>query len=307
MRKSALIILILGISLVFFSCSIKDAGISENNSSGISNKSEEKTEISTAITTTTTPPNDDYINPDGITVSERINPPKGYKRTDTSDYGLYLRNLELLPNKSDVLLFDGRKKGNQNAHIAVLALDVDNRDLQQCADAALRLRCEYLYQVEADEMINYHLTSGDEFPYEKYRDGYRLVVSGNDVKLEKIATYDRSYETFRKYLLQLFGYAGTLSVSKESTPVEDEEMEVGDIFVMGGSPGHCVIVIDMCENETGDKLFLLAQSYMPAQQIQILKNPANSDDNPWYSLSSLSYPFKTPEWIFDEGSLKRMP
>ncbi len=38
--------------------------------------------------------------------------------------------------------------------------------------------------------------------------------------------------------------------------------------------------------ETRKKVYLLAQSYMPAQQIHILVNPANSLLSPWYELSS---------------------
>jgi hypothetical protein len=103
----------------------------------------------------------------------------------------------------------------------------------------------------------------------------------------------------------LFAYAGTISVEKESTAIAKEDMRIGDVFVKGGSPGHCVIVMDMCENAAGDKLFLLGQSYMPAQQIHILKNPAS--ESPWYSVAALSYPFSTPEWTFNAECLKRMP
>ncbi len=245
-----------------------------------------------------------YINPKGTTIKDRFNTPKGFKRIKTDDYGEFIRNIKLLEDKSPVLLYNGDKKFNQNVHLAVLDIDVDDIDLQQCADAALRLRCEYLYQNNKDEMINYHLTNGDEFPYEKYRDGFRLSVSGNKVELIKKADYDRTYKTFRNYLLRLFTYAGTLSVSKESTEIKDEEVRIGDIFIKGGSPGHCVIIVDICENEKKEKLFLLAQSYMPAQQIHILKNPNNKEDNPWYTIH---YPLITPEWTFDEGSLKRMP
>ena len=46
---------------------------------------------------------------------------------------------------------------------------------------------------------------------------------------------------------------------------ELSEMQIGDVFIRGGSPGHCVIVVDMAvHQETGEKLFMLAQSYMPA-------------------------------------------
>ena len=51
-------------------------------------------------------------------------------------------------------------------------------------------------------------------------------------------------------------------------------MQIGDVLIQGGSPGHAVIVVDMAENPaTGEKLYLLAQSYMPAQDIQSAGEP----------------------------------
>jgi hypothetical protein len=48
---------------------------------------------------------------------------------------------------------------------------------------------------------------------------------------------------------------------------------------------------------------MLAQSYMPAQDIQILKNPNDSDISPWYSANFVDK-LLTPEWTFDTGDLK---
>ena len=53
-----------------------------------------------------------------------------------------------------------------------------------------------------------------------------------------------------------------------------------------------------------EKAFLLAQGYMPAQEFHVLKNPLHEDD-PWYYVSELSYPLRTPEYTFNEGSLMR--
>ena len=81
-------------------------------------------------------------------------------------------------------------------------------------------------------------------------------------------------------------------------------MQIGDVFIKGGSPGHAVIVVDMAKSSTGETLFLLAQSYMPAQEIQILVNPVNDDLSPWYSTKYLDY-LQTPEWGFEIDELMR--
>jgi hypothetical protein len=87
-----------------------------------------------------------------------------------------------------------------------------------------------------------------------------------------------------------------------------EEMQIGDVFLKGATPGHCAIVVDMTENQaTGEKLFMLAQSYMPAQDIHILKNPQNKGWSPWYSLNfgNLGEKLETPEWEFTANQLVR--
>lgn len=248
------------------------------------------------------------VNSDGDTLETRVPVPEGYARIDCAarSFGAFLRSQPMEPDGSPVRLFDGSEKANQRVHVAVFSIDVGERDRQQCADAALRLRAEYWYANGEFDKISYHLTNGFLFPYNKYAAGYRLKVDGNETWLEKEADADTSYAAFRRYLDLLFAYAGTISVSEESTPVDINDMQIGDIFVYGGSPGHCVIVVDMCENQnTGEKAFLLAQSYMPAQQIHVLVNPLR--DDPWYRISELIYPFHTPEWTFQEVCLKRMP
>jgi len=96
-----------------------------------------------------------------------------------------------------------------------------------------------------------------------------------------------------------------LSLSKELKSVSVEDMEIGDVFILGGSPGHAVLVIDMVEHPaTGKKLFMLAQSYMPAQETQILTNPHNTEMSPWYALD-FGESLRTPEWKFSRDQLMR--
>jgi len=72
--------------------------------------------------------------------------PQGYSRipADSSSFAGWLRNVGLKENKM-VYLFDGRPKLNQMAQFAVLDISVPAKDLQQCADAVMRLRAEYLF------------------------------------------------------------------------------------------------------------------------------------------------------------------
>lgn len=246
------------------------------------------------------------INEQGSTIEERIQAPEGFDRTalEETSFGAYLRSFPLKPHGSPVKYYNGNIKSAE-VHAAVFDIDTGDKDLQQCADAVMRLRAEYLYQRGEYDKIHFNFTNGFRADYSKWRSGNRIAINGNRTSWIKKTGATEDYKSFRKYLDVVFSYAGTLSLSKELQKVAIEDMQIGDVFIKGGSPGHCVIVVDMAENkETGEKLFLLAQSYMPAQDIHLLKNPNNEDGNPWYSLKQ-GETLDTPEWDFNTGQFMR--
>ena len=188
---------------------------------------------------------------------------------------------------------------------SLLDMEIGNKDLHQCADAVMRLRAEYLWNYKRYNDIHFNFTNGFRVDYSKWMEGKRMVVKGNKTYwVDKVAP-SNTYQDFWEYMELIFNYAGTLSLSKELLPVDIGDMKIGDVFIWGGSPGHAVLVIDIAENsDTKEKTFLLAQSYMPAQDIHILKNPSNNDLSPWFSIN-FGETLNTPEWPFDINSLKR--
>jgi hypothetical protein len=101
----------------------------------------------------------------------------------------------------------------------------------------------------------------------------------------------------------IFTYAGTRSLAKELHSKSLQDISIGDVFIQAGSPGHAVIVVDVAVNNKGEKVFMLAQSYMPAQETQILRNNKDKSLSPWYS-ASFSGSLETPQWIFNATDLK---
>ncbi|MEL7223097.1 MAG: DUF4846 domain-containing protein [Bacteroidota bacterium] len=245
----------------------------------------------------------------GDSIVTLITVPAGFMRTtiEASTFGHYLRNLSLKAPGTSVHHFDGSLKRNQSAHFAVIDMEVGTRDLQQCADAIMRLRAEYLWQQKKYQAIAFHFTNGFLASYARWRGGERIQVTGNQVKWVQSSSRNSSisYQSFRKYLNMVFAYAGTLSLAKELNTKSLDEIEIGDVFIQGGSPGHAVIVVDMAvHTETGEKLVLLAQSYMPAQDIHVLVNPSDVQRSPWYTTNEMKGIFRTPEWDFSDNDLK---
>jgi len=245
---------------------------------------------------------------EGETLSERIALPPGWTRleVEAGSFGAWLRRLPLRPGRPPVRLFDGRLKANQDAHEAVVAIDVGRGDLQQCADAVIRLRAEWLWEHGCEAAIAFRFTSGDLARWEAWKGGQRPRVSGSRVEWVASARPDGSYASFRRYLAAVFAYAGSLSLARELVPVPDPlQVEPGDVFVQGGSPGHAVLVVDVATDAEGHRWFLLVQSYMPAQEIHLLCNPA-TPGSPWYAAAAAGF-LATPEWTFRFADLRRFP
>jgi hypothetical protein len=171
----------------------------------------------------------------------------------------------------------------------------------------MRLRAEYLYAAGRAQEISFDFTNGFRADYEHWRDGYRISVAGNRSAWVKRAQPADNHDLLWEYLQFVYNYAGTLSLSKELKTVPYEDMQIGDVLIVGGSPGHAVTVMDMAVNSSGKKVYLLSQSYMPAQEIQVLENPSDPSISPWYKLDRNTTLIRTPQWDFTSSQLKRFP
>lgn len=218
--------------------------------------------------------------------------PPGYKRieVDSGNFGYWLRHLPLKTENNEVRQYDGNLKYNQDLHFAVLKFDVGNRDLQQCADAVMRLRGEYLYSQKKYNDIHFNfLSDGKPRYFTQYTKG------------------KYSHKNFRRYMDYIFSYANTASLKKELTPVSNPEKNImpGDVFIQSGHPyGHAVTVVDVAQNNEGKKIFMVCQSYMPAEEINIVINQNNPEISPWYNFTDTEF-LIIPEWEFHYSDLRR--
>lgn len=303
------IVILAGLFLVFMrlqkGAETPDSLADNTAQNATSSKPEKNTEPLPDMTEPTPEPS--LIDASGMTLETRIHTPAGYERTPVNPDSLahFLRNYRMKKDGKPVCLYDGSQKGNQDAHAAVFKLPIEKEDLQQCADSIMRVYAEYFWHTGQKERIAFHLVGGFYAEYSKWRAGYRMQISEQSTHWVKSAAADDSYEIFQKYMRIVFAYAGTLSMKAESKKTSLSKLKVGDIFIKDGSPGHVVMVVDLCKNSEGKKAFLLAQGYMPAQDFHVLKNPSHETD-PWYYEEEVTYPFTTPEYTFEKGSLRRL-
>ena len=80
------------------------------------------------------------INKNKNTIRERFSPPEGYEWIEEKpgSFGHFIENFKLKPYGSPILKYDGVPVSSQHLHEAVFDIDTGNKDLQQCADAAIR-------------------------------------------------------------------------------------------------------------------------------------------------------------------------
>ncbi|GAA4387984.1 DUF4846 domain-containing protein [Hymenobacter koreensis] len=225
----------------------------------------------------------------------------------SGSFGEWLRYLPLRPAGTPVRLHNGRPKEIQSVHAAVINIDTGTRDLQQCADAVIRLRSEYLFS-QNYRRIHFHLTSGYDAWFGDWADGKRFQLQGEDVAPVSKPPEAPTHALLRQYLDQIFTYAGTLSLERELQRVPLSDVQPGDVFIKGGSPGHAVLVLDAAQNPTTRRRYvLLAQSYMPAQDMHVLINKPRSGLGAWFLVEPNAEWLETPEWNFSAEQLKRWP
>ncbi|MBV7269806.1 DUF4846 domain-containing protein [Winogradskyella luteola] len=226
------------------------------------------------------------INKDSLKIKSRVNIPEGYRRAKypKGSFEDYLRNYKLKPFGNKIINYDNSEYFWQGGHIGVLEIPVPKNGLQQCADALIRVRSEYLWNSNRKDEIGFNFTSGHYCSWKKYAEGYRPKINGSKVSFHKTASVNHSKENFYKYLNLIYMYSGTLSLYNELKSLKAKDLKIGDMLIKGGSPGHIVMLCDEVINDKGEKLFLLFQGNTPAQSVHLVKNLKDSDISPWYKL-----------------------
>lgn len=230
-----------------------------------------------------------FLSCDNVSVSNLSNKKNGFaedsfstaKEHKLSSWQYFLQHLPVVD--SPIMDYKGQPITYQKKHVGIIPYDVGTSDLQQCADALMRLRAEYLFQQKRYNEIGFHFVSGNYYSWNDYCKGLRPVARGNGIKLVVTSvTSEKTHESLRRYLNIVYAYASTISLAKELKPATD--FEIGTIVIHAGSPGHCFIIIDEAIKKSGEKVYKLAEGYTPAQSIYVLRNLNEAGVSPWYQL-----------------------
>lgn len=225
--------------------------------------------------------------------------PVAIKVADSSSWKYFLQHL---PEKSGpVVNYKGQLVSNREKHFSIINYDVGSRDLQQCADALMRLRAEYLFAQKRFEEIGFHFVSGDYYSFNAYCHGKIPIAKGNGVVFISSPPKEKNAVSLRTYLDLVYTYASTISLASELKTAE--EFSIGTVIIHPGSPGHCFIIMDEAITSSGEKLYKLVEGYTPAQSIYVLKNTSEPELGYWHSLKQGT--ITTASYQFDSYQLKK--
>lgn len=197
----------------------------------------------------------ELINPEGMTIATRFNTPFGFKRVEVEkgSYQEFLRNYRMYPSTH----IGKYQSGYEMGATQVLEMDFIGKDIQECADVAMRLRCEYLFKTGQYSKISFHTSATNVFSYENY------------LKQNKLTSNEKS---FRGYLEKLMSWAGSLSVDNYDTQtVKWKDVQIGDVIIIGGNPGHVVTIADMAVCDDPEVIaVILVQGFQPVQETEVV-------------------------------------
>jgi hypothetical protein len=232
----------------------------------------------------------------GILV-ERFGPPPGFARVELSPggFGAWLRTLPLAPPGTPVRSFRGSVilPADHESLAAVVALDVGDGDLQQCADTVIRLHAEWLF-AQGRRDASYRAASGAAMPFARWAKGERMVPEGLGFTWTRSARPDAGHASYRRWLDAVFAWANTGSLARDTEAVPLADLRPGDFVVQPGAPGHTVLVLDMALAPDGRRALLLGQGFMPAQSFHVLR-PAGRE-GPWFIVEPGALALDTPFW-----------
>lgn len=239
---------------------------------------------------------------------KEIEVPDGYQRIQAiqGSFAAWLQNISL--RKDNIIyLYNGTPKEDQQQHYAVLDISTGNKDLQQCADCIMRLQSEYYFSQKTLDKISFPAGNGIALNFADYALGKRYQFQN-----DKLYTYspagikaNDSHENLLQYLETVYNYCGTYTLQQIARQIQVNDVQPGDILLHAGSPGHAMIVVDMAiKINSKQKIFLLAQGFMPAQDMHIVINPNNDNLSPWYALKEYES-IQTPGWLFYKNEWRR--
>jgi hypothetical protein len=180
--------------------------------------------------------------------------------------------------------FRGREvhPGNDDYVEAVIAIDAGKKNLQQSTDVILRFQSEWLWS-QGRRDLTYKSATKDMLPFSSYCEGKRpLAQAGHLYWVKKKSPNEPDdRQSFREFLNVVFTWVNSSAIRMQSETVDAKDIKPGDFFLQRRKGGYSVVVLDIAEKPSGQRVALLGQSLYPAMSIYVARLGRAT---PWFSL-----------------------
>ena len=194
------------------------------------------------------------------TLSSRIEVPEGYERVSVSEgsFGAMLRSLELQPEETGVRNKDGVEILCGNDLSAVFDEPSLLIDGGTSAASVIMLWGKYRWSKGHRDDIQFGLENGQKAAWKDWRDGLRPRNKQGRILFTQVSVPDASKANYMRYLKYIAKNAGANSLRRDLQVVLPENLSPGDIIIATGTKNKKVgLVLDVCRNAKGERLFLL--------------------------------------------------
>lgn len=194
----------------------------------------------------------------------------GYNRVDSNtEFANYLRSLPLRDKSYRVRTYFGQPADSINLYTyRVVDLPILS-NYEQCADVCMHIRADYLFKSRRFFEIHFKDTQNNTIRF----------------------NWGARKQKFKEYLCELYKVANTESLIGEMQKRKISKIDIGDLFVYdyksrpGAKYGHAMMVVDLAiNNQTGERMIMLAQGSTPACDIHILANTVEPELSPWFRI-----------------------
>ena len=246
--------------------------------------------------TTKSPPSDNNLSAQSThRIIASIETPPDFQRIklESGSFPDYVRHLPLKPDGSPVYSYNGSLIKDSDSVAGVIDWPLPS-EVQQCTDVAIRLYAEFLRNKKQLGKIVFNSVSGVQISYVKWLRGkYSLNRSGSAIiHAPSSKTKSDSDVEFEKYLYFVMQYANSTSRARGLPDIDADKILPGDLFIQPDQSGragigHVSVILDICQDTDGRKLYLFGYGFIPAQDFHLPLPTHSQGVESWFTLDGM--------------------
>jgi len=217
--------------------------------------------------------------------------PDGYHRPDSSemtDFQFWVSHIPLWPEGRWVRKYGGFDLIRWDSTSAVVMLPWAHYVANEYG-MALKMWAEYLRYAHRDFDLRWIPLKGEEITYKKFLNGKPARKGSGEFFFLESEPRDTAYIEYYNCLTQIALNTNFKGMAQNMAEVNENELAPGDVYLGYSGPGKdgfLLIILNMIENDNGDRLYAICTGGNPAHDLYIpIFN--NDRDNPWITIDQI--------------------